>query len=54
MFLMFRLDAYDKLEKLQVVFYVLSDALKDTDVTQIRDSWPVIGDLSYSTVLKKN
>ena len=36
----FRLETYDKLEKLQVIFYVLSDALKESDVTQIRDSWP--------------
>ena len=35
----FRLETYDKLEKLQVIFYVLSDALKESDVTQIRDSW---------------
>lgn len=33
------METYDKLEKLQVIFYVLSDALKETDVTQIRDSW---------------
>eukprot|EP00435_Cladocopium_sp_Y103_P048471 s1433_g14.t1 len=31
------LETYDKLEKLQVIFYVLSDALKETDVTQIRE-----------------
>ena len=35
----YRLETYDKLEKLQVIFYVLSDASKETDVTQIRDSW---------------
>lgn len=31
------LETYDKLEKLQVIFYVLSDALKESDVTQIRE-----------------
>lgn len=32
-----RLETYDRLEKLQMIFYVLSDALKDTDVAQIRE-----------------